>query len=91
MPQKPGANVGTATVAEAAKVQKEMVKQSCLTPKGVAKIVHGNGDLSQEDIDRECEERIDEQAERAQDRDLAREQAWLESYGEENGHDDLRR
>ena len=29
----------------------------------------------------ECENWIDEQAERAQDRDLAREQAWLESYG----------
>jgi hypothetical protein len=31
----------------------------------------------------ECEEWIDEQAERAQDRDLEREQAWLESYGED--------
>ncbi len=26
-----------------------MFKQSCLTPKEVAKIVHGNGDLSEED------------------------------------------
>lgn len=32
-----------------------------------------------------CENWIDEQAERAQDRDLEREQAWLESYGEEDG------
>jgi len=31
----------------------------------------------------ECEDWLEEQAERAQDRDLAREQAWLESYGED--------
>lgn len=82
-PADAGANVGTATVAEADKVQKETFKQSCLTPKEVAKIVHGNGDLSEEDSGWECDTWIDEQAERAQDRALEREQQWLESYGEE--------
>ena len=84
-PTADAASRGTVTRAEAKKVVSEAMRQKQLTKNEVRKIVHGNGDLSEEDSGWECDTWIDEQAERAQDRDLAREQAWLESYGEEDG------